>query len=123
LLIVRVGSTHTRSDHAQAKKVLGDCVVDLTCDPGPLRGTGFGGGAFPLGSQRRADLAGHHADVRLESAELVPSRGGQMKGGVVAVSSRDGCSLESVDSSHERTGNKDPEQHANGHYGEQQGEE
>ncbi len=94
--LARVGPAHPGRDHPQREQVLGDGVVDLPRDPGPLRGASVAGGALPFGGQRGAELAGHGGEVRLKPADLVPAGDGQGDG-VVAVGDGEGGLFQAAD--------------------------
>ena len=119
LLVARVGAAHPGGDHPQREQVLGDRVVHLPGDPGPLRGAGIVGGALPLRGHRGAELPGHRGEVRFKAAELVPAGGGQGHG-VVAVGHRERRLLQAAHPADEAPRGGQAEQEADRHDGGEQ---
>ena len=119
LLVARVGAAHPGGDHPQREQVLGDRVVHLPGDPGPLRGAGVVGGALPLRGHRRAELPGHRGEVRFKAADLIPPGGGQGYG-VVAVGDRERGLLQAAHPADKAPRGRKTEQQADWHDGREQ---
>ena len=72
LLIARVGPAHPGGDHPQAEQVLGDHVMDLPREPGPLRGARVAG--RPLRSAASAEPSWRVMMVKFVSSRPTSSR-------------------------------------------------